>query len=322
MDTLVLIDVLDSHGMMLSRQRLVLQNPGPPLVIGRDLACDVVLNDPYVAARHAALSLREGETIGIADLGTINGLIVGDERVRQATITGPTGTNVQVGHSHLRIRTAADALAAERPDLESLRSRYWEYAVAVIGGVACAGFAGFTAWIGSPDDTAADFVNTLLRGAAILAVWFALWVSLGRAVRSRWQWSGNAAIALGATALCLWLWWAADVATFASGMARLRWLGANLIAVVAAVTIYLHLRRATRLARLQSAVIATVIPVVASLAYLWFQQQYAVDTRYVTPPGKIFPPSWSRQPGVRLDKFFDESLDLRDAADQQRMEAR
>ncbi|MEO7386962.1 MAG: FHA domain-containing protein, partial [Gammaproteobacteria bacterium] len=116
MDTLVLVDVTDAHGMMLSRQRFVLQFPGAPVVIGRDLACDVVLNDPYVAPRHAHLSLAEDGTVRLDDLGTINGLIAGDERVRQAVIAGLDGAQVQVGHSHLRLRTGADRLAPEQRD--------------------------------------------------------------------------------------------------------------------------------------------------------------------------------------------------------------
>lgn len=308
--------------MMLSRQRFVLQSPGSALIIGRDLASDVVLNDPYVAARHASLSLREDGTVVAEDLGTVNGLIVADERVRLVTIAGDAGTDVQVGHSHLRIRTTAAALAPERPDRESLRSRHREYAVSIIGGIFCAGLAGFAAWRAAPDDLPNAAVVNLLGGAAVLAAWFAFWVLLGRAVRSHWQWSGNAAITLGAAALGLWLWWGADVTLFATGAGRYRALGVGLILLVAALAIYLHIRTATRFGRRRSAAIATVVPLLGLAAFLWFLQLSAADVNRVTPPGPIYPPSWSRQPGVRLEKFFDDGMDLRDVADHQQADAR
>jgi hypothetical protein len=316
----VLIDVLDSHGMMLSRQRLVLRPASPPVLIGRDLACDIVLNDPYVAARHAALSLREDGTVGLDDLGSVNGLILGDERVRQAVIAGPAASHVQVGHSHLRIRTATEPLAPERPDLESLRSRHREYGVAALGGLLCAGFAGLTAWISAPDDPSAALVVNVLRGGAFLGGWFGFWVLVGRAVRSRWLWTANAAIALGAAGAALWLWWGSIVAVFASGQPRLGTVGAVILMLTAAVAIYLHVRTATRLRRSPAAAIATVLPLLGCAGWLWYQQQHTADVNYVTPPAPIFPPAWSRQPGVRLDKFLEDGLDLRDVADQQRPE--
>ncbi len=307
--------------MMLSRQRFTLVCPGPAVTIGRDLGCDVVLNDPWVAARHAALSLRDDGTVLVEDLGTVNGLIVGDERVRQAAITGEAPTNLQVGHSHLRIRTAAVPLAPERPDRESLRSRRREYAVTVLGGLLCAGFAVLMAWLAAPDELPTALVGNLLAGAAVLAVWFGLWVFLGRAVRSRWQWSGNAAITLGAAALGLWLWWGTDVTIFVTGLMRYRLLGGGLILLVAAIAIYLHVRTATRLGRARSAALATLVPLLGGVAILWFQQQSLTDVNHIPPPGPIFPPSWSREPGVRLDRFIDESLDLRDVVDQQQADA-
>jgi hypothetical protein len=317
MDTLVLVDVTDAHGMMLSRQRFRLEADGPPLAIGRDVACEVVLNDPYVAGRHASLALGADGVLRLTDLGSVNGLIVGDQRVREVVVTGEGGTWVQVGHSHLRIRSAAERLPPERRDRESLRSRHREYAVAVLGGLAAAGFAAFTGWLEAPDDAVNAGLLRGLAGAAVLGLWFGLWVVLGRAVRSRWQWTGNAAVTLGAAAAGLWLWWGTDATVFAYGTTRARVLGVLLVLVVAAVAVYLEVRIATRLRRGPSAAIAVAVPVLAASAWLWVQQPSAPDVNRVPAPGRLFPPDWSRQPGVRVDRFVEEALDLRDAADRQ-----
>ena len=316
MDALVLVDALDSHGMMLSRQRLGVA-PGQQLVIGRELACDVVLSDPYVAPRHAALSFGEDGSLRIDDLGTVNGLIVADKRVRSATLVGPGAQHVQVGRTHLRVRSAGP-LDPERRDRESLRSKYLEYGVAVAGILLCAGFAGFMAWVRSPDHSLPlASLRLALPGAGVLAAWFALWALLGRAVRSRWQWSSSAAITLGAAAASLWLWWGTDVAVFASGSSQLEIYGAGLLLLVAGVAIFLHLRAATRLRSKTAAVAASLIPLLACLGWLWLQgQQDGEDVNRLPSPAPTFPPTWSRQPGMRLDRFLDEGLDLRFAADQ------
>ena len=163
--------------------------------------------------------------------------------------------------------------------------------------------------------------TNLVLGTLVLAPWFAFWVLLGRSVRSRWQWLSHAAIALGAASAALWLYWAADVAVFATGLPLVGRLCDGLAVLIAGAGIYLHVRTATRLGPGQAATIACVLPLISVAAYLWFMnQRYADDVNYITPPGEMFP-SWSQQPGMRVDKFFDEGLDLRDVADQERAEA-
>ena len=316
MDTLVLVDVQDSHGMMISRQRLSLRHPGDPLVIGRDIACDVVLNDPYVAARHATLSLQDDGHVRIDDLGTLNGLIVRDERVTRAVIEGQAGSVVQVGHSHLHIRVAGEPLAPERRDLESLRSRHRDYTLAVLGALLCLGFAGLAAWTGKPDDPRLAFATYAFPGAAVLFAWTAAWVLLGRAVRSRWQWSVHAATALFAAGVGLWLYWAADVAVFVTGVPRAgTWLlGAAVVTAVAAL--HCHLLAATRFRRWQAIALAAAVPLAGVLASAWFHEQQAdADVNHIGAAAPVYPPAWSRQPGMRPERFFEEAQDLRDRAE-------
>ncbi len=316
MDPVILVDVLDAHRRMISRQRLPLAIAGPPLVIGRDVACDIVVNDPYAAARHAELALDADGTIRVTDLGTVNGLILQGERVRHATLADLDDGEIQIGHSHLRLRASTDRLAPERPDLESLRSRHREYGVALAGGILGAGFAGFRAWTGSPDNVPLATASALLIGAGVLGAWLLLWVLLGRAIRSKWQWSRNAAVTFGAAAAVLWLAWITDVAVFATGLSRMRVYGAILGLAVVATALYLHVRIASRVHRLPAAALAGVLPLIGLAAFLWFtNQQHAEDVNHITPPAGIYPPTWSRHNGIRADTFLEESMDLRDLAD-------
>ncbi len=317
MDAVILVDVLDAHRRMISRQRLPLASAGPPLVIGRDVACDIVVNDPYAAGRHAELTLDADGTVRISDLNTVNGLILQGERVRRATLADLDDGEIQIGHSHLRMRTSTDGLAPERPDLESLRSRHREYGVALGGAALCIAFAAFRAWTGAPDNVPLAAASVLVPGAGVLGAWIFLWVLLGRAVRSKWQWSRNAAVALGAAAAVLWLAWITDVTVFATGITRLRAYGTILGLVIAGTALYLHVRIASRWHRPPAAALACVVPLLALAGYLWFMnQRHAEDVNHITPPAGIYPPSWSRHNGIRPEAFLDAGLELRDLADQ------
>jgi hypothetical protein len=76
-------------------------------VIGRE-DCEIILADPEVSRRHAAIRVVPGG-VGIEDLGSRNGTFVNDERidgVRQLS----AGDEVQVGETLLRFELAgADA---------------------------------------------------------------------------------------------------------------------------------------------------------------------------------------------------------------------
>ena len=104
------VDILDRDG----RARVTLPVRHWPVTIGRAITCDIVLDDPYVAPQHATLGEHEGGlqlTVG----DTVNGAWLRKRRVtagERAELAA--GDVVQVGGTRLRVRRAADALAAER----------------------------------------------------------------------------------------------------------------------------------------------------------------------------------------------------------------
>jgi len=56
-----------------------------PIVVGRDAACDVVLNHPTISREHARIALVDG-VHQVEDLGSMNGTFVRGERVGKATL--------------------------------------------------------------------------------------------------------------------------------------------------------------------------------------------------------------------------------------------
>lgn len=58
------------------------------LVVGRDLACDICLNDPYISRTHAVLR-RHANAVYVQDLGSISGTFVNGEAVTAARALHP-----------------------------------------------------------------------------------------------------------------------------------------------------------------------------------------------------------------------------------------
>jgi len=79
---------------------------GSPVVIGRDAACDVVLDDRRASRRHARIQARGGYIV-LSDLGSTNGTYIRSERVAEVTLG--LGDTVVIGDSTLElVPVAAD----------------------------------------------------------------------------------------------------------------------------------------------------------------------------------------------------------------------
>ena len=322
MDSLILVDVLDAHGHLVSRQRLSLAVGGPPISIGRDVTNDVIVDDPYAAPRHAELSLCEDGSLRMTDASEMNGIIVRGERMRGARLVALPGGTVGIGRSTLRIRSARDPVPPETPDLESLQIRHREYSLAIAGALLCIAYGVFTVWLSSPDDFGVALGAKLLLGAAVLGGVLLFWILAARFRRFRARWSRHAGILLPAVAVFLWLGWAADVAVFATGEKLLGALAVMLQLVVVALALHWHLRTVTALSARVSALVAWVVVAICFGGYGWYaREQVRGDVNYMAPVGRVFPPSWSIPHGMSADTFIDEAVILRDAADAKRAEA-
>jgi len=121
-----------------------------PFVVGRSSRCDLTLDDQRVSGKHAEITLRDDRPF-VRDLGSKNGVIVGDKRCRKAILRhhSTIGLGTHVLQLHLaEPYLSADKAAAvrERPagdesapaartlhvDLESIESsERWQRPVAV-----------------------------------------------------------------------------------------------------------------------------------------------------------------------------------------------
>jgi DNA-binding NtrC family response regulator len=86
-----------------------LEVPRAGLVVGKAAGCEVVLEDPFVSARHLRIEPRAGRW-HLADLGSTNGTLLGGARVERAEL--PFGVPLSLGDAELVLEAPA---AAEGP---------------------------------------------------------------------------------------------------------------------------------------------------------------------------------------------------------------
>jgi DNA-binding NtrC family response regulator len=94
---------------------------GPePTIVGRDPACQLVVNETGISAMHAEL-VATARGVRLRDLGSKNGTWVGDLRISEAFLTGTT--TFSIGRTEMRFE-AARVEKIDLPDIEQLGPLY------------------------------------------------------------------------------------------------------------------------------------------------------------------------------------------------------
>jgi len=81
----------------------------PEIILGREPACDVSLNDVTVSARHAKLSYHHRQW-WIEDLNATNGTSLNNEKLTTATVLA-TGDEIRCGKMCVTVNLGGDAIA-------------------------------------------------------------------------------------------------------------------------------------------------------------------------------------------------------------------
>ena len=175
------LEILDSHGTLVARARV----DALPLTIGRSVACDIVVDDPYLDATHVRI-VEDGTGLVAEDAESVNGLRAGRSNERVARVPLVRGTELHAGRTTIRYldpsapvpparrdRAAAwHAPLAEASWLNSRRAR----AGAV---VACLFAFGLDKYLENFEPKVAPSVASMvLGGLIVLVLWAGLW-SLG-----------------------------------------------------------------------------------------------------------------------------------------------
>jgi pSer/pThr/pTyr-binding forkhead associated (FHA) protein len=151
-----------------------------PLTIGRGMSNDVIIDDPYLDAIHARLTLDEHGALMLEDLGSVNGT-----RANGTRVAGPVpvqaGTEVRVGRTMLRFHDQDEPMPAalvESPELSLPRPAQWLMTtrgsltlVAILCGVVA-----LTTWLSSSDrENASTIFAAVMAVVVMIAVWAGIW---------------------------------------------------------------------------------------------------------------------------------------------------
>jgi len=315
----MLIEQLDVHGRVQSRLRIA--GAGSRCRIGRDLRSDLVLDDEHAAVAHTELELREDGRVHVRDLGTRNGTRLDGERIPVDTGAVIEQGELIIGRTHLRVRTLHAALPPERLFRRDALLRH-RTLLAVGGTLACVGYAVFRQWLEAPVSLAISAGAMALLILAVLALWTGLWATASKLNHGAWQVRVHLAIAACCAGLCGWLWWLSGIAAFAT---QWRWLVATVAAVIAAVAfvaLYLHLRKATPYPPRLAAVMAAAATIaLAGAAWLVELRTDVRDVNRIVTGPAVQPAGVRIAPSRDLADYLTGADDLRREASRLRQEA-
>ena len=181
METLALIETLDRDG----QPRQVLRVTQWPVRIGRAIDCDLVLDDPHVAAHHATLALHE-DGVHVEPAASLNGVHLGRAAIApgSAPLLPPSSTMI-FGTTTLRVRLAGEVLTPEQRllDLHQYERRHAATLMALI--LFAALWQGFSLWLTTePGIKGVALTGSFLSAPIGLVVWCALW-SIGSMIFQR-----------------------------------------------------------------------------------------------------------------------------------------
>ena len=299
------VDVLDRDG----RARLTVPVRHWPVTIGRAVDCDIVLDDPYVAARHATLAEQDG-ALQIVAGDTINGVWIGKRRVpagERMPIAG--GDVVHIGGTRLRIRRASDALAPERRWVPEASGSVRTVLLLVLL---------FTAWNAGdlwlhddPGGRLTEYLPVLIGGPIAVGIWAAFWSVGSKLIRHRFDfWSHTriallATLAMSAAALVLPLF------AFSSGWAWPSRIGPVVVGAIAWSAVGAHIGRLLPgRPRVLAAVMASLFVVGMGLFgfHHYETQDRIFPELYVAT---LAPPALRLAPTVSTARFIDEAKALK-----------
>ena len=167
------IETLARNGDVLHRHQV----NALPIRLGRGYDNDFILDDDFVAPRHAIIEADDEGRIVLRDLGSKNGVIHRGKRHTTLPLTGETV--ISIGHTTLRVRAANFQVAPELLD----RTRHgWEGALpGLVGILMISAMSLFTVWINDTQSfQLVRYLQALAYGIGAGLIWGGAWAFANR----------------------------------------------------------------------------------------------------------------------------------------------
>lgn len=311
METIALLELLDRD----SSVRRCLEVKQWPVRMGRDIHCDLVLDDLHVAAEHAQISLQndDGETspdhLQLTAGPSINGVLVqGRQLLQGQSCRLQSGDEWQLGRTRLRLRLASAPLAPEQPLLSAPSTSAWVVTLTLLAALL---WTAAEAYVGSdPDGFWARFARDGVTLCLALAVWAAPWSLVTKLFQHRlefWRhiWFATLVLLTGNVLSSV-----LSLLAYVSSLEFLGRLDALLFSVLLASLIYAHLllvqpQRHSTLRWFAGGLCALMLT--GSLGMNWYRAERLSGELYLAA---FYPPALRLSPNASVDEFLDEAKSL------------
>lgn len=231
------VELLGRDGRAVQVQRVT----GWPVRIGRSPACDIVLDDPHLAAEHAELQPGEDGRVRLRLLDSRNGGSVAGKRLAAGDSADlPRGGGFQLAGVSLRLRTSADVLAPEQA-LIVQPSRHWALLPGLL--LALLFFQWLDRWSAvDPDARWIEYAAPLLGPLAFVLGWAGLWSLASQLFQHRFPFTTHLRRALIVIVALQVLEWLLPAVAYAFSWPRLMMLEALSGPVAGAALVAWHAR--------------------------------------------------------------------------------
>lgn len=311
---MIWVEVLSHHRDVLSRHRVERDSA----TIGRGYGCDVVLDDPHVAAAHLRVSRDAQGQFAVEDLGTLNGLYVGRERMPTPKAVLEPDQPIRIGGTWLRLRSADHPVATERPPAPS--SGGWVLPATLVAGAL--GLALLETWLSnSGEPKLSEYLAPPTLALLLGAAWAGAWAIASRVFSHRARYPRHLETAFGGLLAFAIVNRVLSLLAYAVSAPALSAHGYLPLWLILAVVCLLHLLAINPRHRAWKAGLVAV----ATLAGIGFSLLLRQEQRETFGPsvvlGELYPPSLRLVPAIEPDRFFASSLALKDDLDRARVEA-
>ena len=314
---MIWIEILSRHRDVATRIGVA----GEVASIGRGYENDVILDDPYVAARHLRIFRDEAGQLVAEDLGSINGTFLDGSTSRTSRLVIDGGRAIRIGQTLLRVRAHDYSVEPERVVPAERHALPIVLVVAVA--VALFGLIALRVWLAQTGEPRlSNYVTPMLTVCGIMVIWVGIWALVSRIFAGRSHFARNLLIALSGFLASLIYNELARYTSFA-----LTWPAPSTYEYAAAWLIlaavfFLHLRQisATRL-WLKGAVVAVLLVVAIGIQSLQRSEAFSDSGRQNTAR-LLLPPVFRAVPLRTPDAFFSDVADLKTRLDSDRKQVR
>jgi hypothetical protein len=314
---MIWVEILSRHREVAARFRIA----GGEARIGRGYNNDVIVDDPYVAARHVRVFRDEAGRLVAEDTGSANGMFLDGGSGRHERIVLDAERPIRIGHTYLRIRETSYDVPSER--LARVRTQTWPIMIATGLGVLILGIEALFVWLAqTAEPRASSYLTPLLIVAALVLAWVSVWAVLSRIFSGRARLVQNLLIALsGVLVLSLYSEFAQFSAFALAWPAATNYEYAMQWSILAAVCFF-HLRETGRSRLvLKGALVVTLLTLAIAVQTLLRSEALSASGRQSTFR-RLMPPMLRLAPVRDESTFFAEVGRLKTGLDRDRTQAR